>query len=113
MRLLPRALLRVLPALDEQLPDDPIVVTKLFFPIGSATWHIVAGDRTEDGDMKLFGFVDLGGGSPEWGYISLRELASVRVHGLGVERDLGFRPLPASQLGLPIYPRGADEQQAS
>lgn len=113
MRLLPRALLRVLPTLDDELPDDPLVITKLFFPIGSATWHIVAGDRTDDGDMQLFGFVDLGGGNPEWGYISLRELAAVRVHGLGVERDLSFRPVLASKLGLPTYPRRAEDQRAS
>jgi hypothetical protein len=113
MRLLPRALLRALPSLEAELPDDPIVVTKLFFPVGSATWFVVAGNRTDDGDMLLFGYVDMGGGSPEWGYISLRELASVRVYGLGVERDLSFRPVPASTLGLPIYPRGADEQRAS
>jgi hypothetical protein len=55
----------------------------------------------------------MGGGSPEWGYISLRELAAVRVYGLGVERDLSFRPVPASVLGLPPYPRRAEEQQAS
>jgi len=113
MRLLPRAICKLLPSLDADLPDDPTIVTKLFFPIGSAVWFVVAGNRTEDGDMLLFGYVDLGGGNPEWGYISLRELASVRVYGLGVERDLGFRPVLASQLGLPIYPRGADEQQAS
>jgi hypothetical protein len=35
------------------------------------------------------------------------------VHGLGVERDLGFRPVPASTLGLPTYPRRAEDQQAS
>ena len=113
MRLLPRAICKLLPSLDDDLPDDPLVITKLFFPVGTATWFVVAGDRAEDGDMLLYGYVDLGGGSPEWGYISLRELASIRVHGLGVERDLSFRPVPASQLGLPIYPRGADEQQAS
>lgn len=113
MRLLPRALLRVLPTLDDELPDDPLVVAKLFFPIGSAVWFVVAGNRTDDGDMLLFGYVNLAGGNPEWGHISLCELASVRVYGLGVERDLGFRPVPASQLGLPIYPRTADEQQAS
>jgi hypothetical protein len=113
MRLLPRALLRVLPSLETELPDDPLVITKLFFPVGSATWFIVAGNRTDDGDMLLFGYVDMGGGSPEWGYISLRELAAVRVYGLGVERDLSFRPVPASVLGLPPYPRRAEEQQAS
>jgi hypothetical protein len=113
MRLLPRAICKLLPTLDADLPDDPLVVVKLFFPIGAATWLVVAGNRTDDGDMLLFGYVDMGGGNPEWGYISLRELAAVRVHGLGVERDLGFRPVLASKLGLPLYPRRADEHQAS
>ena len=46
----------------------------------------------EDGD-SLFGLGDLGFGTPELGYSSLAQIAAIRVRfGLGIERDLHFRP---------------------
>ena len=40
-----------------------------------------------------FGYCDLGLGSPEWGYVSLRELESVKLpFGMGIERDIYFSP---------------------
>ena len=37
----------------------------------------------------MFGLCDLGMGEPALGYVSLRELASVKLgQGLGIERDL-------------------------
>lgn len=41
-------------------------------------------------DVLFFGRVD--GDESEWGYFSLRELESVKVYGLGIERDLYFTP---------------------
>ena len=64
---------------------DPKPVVKLFHPMGGATWLLT--DIDEDGD-RAFGLCDLGLGFPELGYVSLAELASVKVSGLGVERDL-------------------------
>ena len=66
-------------------------VVKLFDPCGAATWLFTELDP-EDGDT-LFGLADLGHGTPELGYSSLVEIASIRsAFGLGIERDLYFEP---------------------
>ena len=63
---------------------------KFFDPCGSATWLIASMDSCGD---RLFGLCDLGMGFPELGYVSLRELQAVKGrYGLGLERDLHFRP---------------------
>ena len=70
-------------------PDPPPVV-KFFNPLGAATW--LATELDPDGDT-LFGLADLGFGCPELGSFSLSEIAGVRLpFGLGIERDLWFRP---------------------
>ena len=69
--------------------DHPPAV-KFFSPCGAATW--LFSEFAEGGDT-LFGLSDLGFGSPELGYSSLSEIASVRLpFGLGIERDLHFEP---------------------
>ena len=69
--------------------DHPPAV-KFFNPCGAATW--LFSELGEDGDT-LFGLADLGFGTPELGYSSLAEIAAIRVRfGLGIERDLHFRP---------------------
>ena len=71
--------------------QDHQPVVKFFDPCGAATWLFTELDP-EDGDT-LFGLSDLGFGTPELGYSSLAEIASVRLHfGLGIERDLYFKP---------------------
>tara|TARA_R110000744_G_scaffold110778_5_gene208885 strand:+ start:1956 stop:2285 length:330 start_codon:yes stop_codon:yes gene_type:complete len=61
-------------------------IVKFFNPTGKAAWLI--GEIEEDGDT-MFGLCDLGMGEPSLGYVSLRELASVKLgQGLGIERDL-------------------------
>lgn len=76
-------------------PTNPPVV-KFFCPWGAATWLI--SELAEDGDT-MFGLCDLGHGSPELGYVSLRELSKLRgPWGLTIERDLYFtadKPLTA------------------
>jgi hypothetical protein len=71
-------------------PDfDPAPVVKLFTPDAGATWLLTELDP-RDPDIA-FGLCDLGLGSPELGYVSLAELATVRGRcGLPVERDLHF-----------------------
>ena len=62
---------------------------KLFNPCGAATWLITEMDP-EDTD-QLFGLCDMGMGFPELRYVSLREIAAVRLPmGLSIERDLHF-----------------------
>jgi hypothetical protein len=56
----------------------------------------------------LFGLCDLGMGSPELGYVSLAELRTVTGRlGLGIERDLYFRPrYPLSVYAHAAHRRG-------
>lgn len=78
--------------LEDDLPEiDFLPVVKLFTPDANCTWLLSELDP-EDGDTA-FGLCDLGLGSPELGYVSLSELASVRGKlGLPVERDRHFYP---------------------
>lgn len=73
-------------------PDfDPIPVVKLFTPDASATWLLT--ELNPDNPDLAFGLCDLGLGSPELGYVSLTEIASIRGRlGVPVERDRFFAP---------------------
>ena len=67
-------------------------VVKFFNPCGAATWLI--SEMDEDGMM--FGLADLGFGTPELGYVSFHELATIRLaFGLGIERDMHFKATKA------------------
>ena len=62
--------------------DFPPVV-KLFNPVGTGTWYL---SELDDQDIA-FGLCDLG--HPEWGYVDLNELKSLKLpFGLGIERDI-------------------------
>jgi DUF2958 family protein len=62
-------------------------VVKLFTPDAQCTWLL-----TELGNDDIaFGLCDLGMGSPEIGFVSMREIRELRGPlGLPVERDLHF-----------------------
>ena len=80
---------------------DHAPAVKFFNPCGAATW--LFSELDEDGDT-LFGLACLGFGTPELGYSSLAEIAAIRVRfGLGIERDLHFRP----KYSLSIYTEAA------
>lgn len=71
---------------------DMVPVLRLFTPDAAATWVLVSGEEVE-GDVILYGCCDLGLGFQEFGYVSLRELETVRGKlGLAVERDQYFHP---------------------
>jgi len=80
---------------DRSIEHYPVV--KLFTPDANATWLLTELDP--ECPDRAFGLCDLGLGFPELGYLSLRELESVRGPlSLRVERDLHFeadRPLSA------------------
>jgi len=58
-------------------------VVKLFNPVGVGTWYL---SELDDQDIA-FGLCDLG--HPEWGYVDLNELKSLKLpFGLGIERDI-------------------------
>jgi hypothetical protein len=64
-------------------------VVKLFNPCGAATWLLTEIDP--DDETVAWGLCDLGMGLPEFGTVSLTELAEFRGRfGLGIERDLHF-----------------------
>lgn len=64
------------------------IVVKYFNPRGAATWLITEGERCEDGDWMLYGFVRFSRGWG-WRYVSLADIESVcNPIGLGMERDL-------------------------
>ena len=69
--------------------EDHVPVVKLFTPDANATWLISEIDP-HDRD-QAFALAYLGVGFPEMGWVSIRELESVRGSmGLPVERDLWF-----------------------
>ena len=94
MKLLTAANRKALPPLyANEHVDDPIARVKFFSPTSNWTWYATEFDGTD----TFFGLVK--GHETELGYFSLRELASVRgPFGLGIERDLHFRPTPLSKL---------------
>ena len=96
MKLLNKKTKDALPALysTEGTPcNKKQIICKFFNPIGAGTWYIAEGSEQEDGDWLFFGYCDLGFGSPEWGYVTLSELQSVKLpFGMGIERDIYFQP---------------------
>lgn len=92
MKLLTKKLESKIPALystEETSTEEKIIVCKFFSIVGSWTWYVVEGARQENGDFLFYGLVD--GIEKEWGYFTLKELESVRWHGIpSVERDLYF-----------------------
>ncbi len=102
MELVPKEIDAILPRLysQENVPD-PVTVLKFFDPCGRYTFYVLEAQREPDGDLLLFGFCrsPLGPDCDELGYASLRELECVRGPlGLGIERDLYFKPTPLSQI---------------
>jgi hypothetical protein len=90
MKLLTQKIKQALPKLysTDGIWPRPIIV-KFFTPWTYWTWYIVEGELQEDGDWRFFGYVD--GHVKEWGYVSLRELESIKgPFGLQIERDLHF-----------------------
>jgi hypothetical protein len=92
MKLLTKELLKKLPPLySQEKVEDPMVIAKFFHPCSNWTWYAIEYDPEE----KLFyGYVI--GFENELGYFSLTELESIKVLGLGIERDLYFDPTPLS-----------------
>jgi len=74
---------------EENVSCRPVV--KWFTPFSAATWLISEIDP-DDHDIA-FGLADLGMGCPELGSIYIPELKALKgPMGLGVERDLHWRP---------------------
>jgi len=100
MKLLTEKIKKRLPKLyeTENVPlEEKLVHAKLFTPDSSWSWFILEGEEQEDRDFVLFCWVV--GLERELGYVSLRELESVRGPlGLPVERDLFFKARPLREV---------------
>ena len=94
MELIPQDLLKTIPKLYEtEEQNNPIVYVKLF--LDDWTWFIT--ELSIDGDIA-FGYVVSPFGA-EVGYFSLEEIKGIRgCLGLGVERDLSFKPTKLSSI---------------
>lgn len=94
MKLLTKALRKRLPPLyATEHEDDPMVISKFFYPDWSWTWYAIEFDRKD----TFYGFVD--GDFPELGYFSLTELqANHGQWGLPIERDRSFQPCRLSEV---------------
>ena len=97
MKLLPEDIAKTLPKLYEQdsKGDNAIAYVKFFDPCSQWTWYAME----FDGEDIFFGLVI--GHETELGYFSLKELEGVKNKlGLGIERDLYFKPCSINQLKL-------------
>ncbi|KGF40159.1 hypothetical protein HMPREF0647_11595, partial [Prevotella bivia DNF00320] len=75
-------------ATEKQLIGDRTAYARYFFPMGAYTAYMLEYDPKE---RIGFGAVTMGYGW-ELGYMSLKEMEEVKVKGLGIERDLYFKP---------------------
>ena len=94
MKLMTKELAAKMPKLySQENVADPMVWAKFFHPFSNWTWY-----ATEyDPEQRLF-FGLVRGHEDELGYFSLTELEEVKVRGLGIERDLYFKPVPLSKI---------------
>jgi hypothetical protein len=100
MKLLTKEIKEKLPKLysTEDTPlEEKTVVCKFFTPDSNWTWYVIEGEAQANGDFLMFAWVI--GLERELGYVSLRELESVRGPlGLPIERDLHFKPRPLKEV---------------
>ena len=89
--LMPDSIRKRLPKLystEKELIGDKVAYARYFFPMGAYTAYLLEYDpKTRIG----FGAVRMGYGW-ELGNMSLDEMEEVKIHGLGIERDLYFTP---------------------
>lgn len=89
--LMPDSIRKQLPKLystEKGLIGDKVAYARYFFPMGAYTAYLLEYDPKE---RLGFGAVTMGYGW-ELGYMSLDEMEEVKIHGLGIERDLYFTP---------------------
>ena len=94
MKILTKEVLDKLPPLySQEEVEDPMVITKFFYPDFSWTWYAIE----FDGKDTFYGLVD--GFEEELGYFTLSELLSNRGKlGLPIERDRFFTPRRLSEV---------------
>lgn len=93
MKLMTEEIKKQIPQIGSQANvTDPIIQVKFFCPWNNWTWLAYE----FDGEDLFFGLVK--GFCDELGYFSLSEMESVQgPMGLGIERDINFKPKPLSE----------------
>jgi len=80
----------------QETVEDPIVIAKFFNPMGRGYWFATEYDSAE---RMFFGYVSLFGDyNDELGSFSLDELESIKIFGVGIERDMYFAEVPLSEI---------------
>ena len=105
MKLLTQEIRKKLPALYAQdgKSGDAVAYLKLFTPDSGWTWYITEGSQ-QDEDFLMFGLVD--GLEKELGYVSLKELESVKgPMGLPIERDRFWKPKTLREIAPEMFLR--------
>lgn len=79
----------------EDIPCNDKIIHMHFF-IGGCDWYVAE----FDGGDSFFGFAILNNDldNAEWGYFSLSELKSIRLHGIEVDRDLHWKVRPVKEV---------------
>lgn len=96
-RLLPKALRDELTPVPDEWPDDPTVLARYTAPFNAWEWYLIWGEKEENGDWYLFGFVR--GFDDELGPWMLSEMEdAVGPFGTRVTRDKAFSPKPLSEV---------------
>ena len=89
--------------------DGQMIVAKFFDPMGSWTWYLM--NLADDKDYA-WGIVD--GHEVEMGSFSMKELASIQLPlGLGIERDIYFEPVKASELWKELTSKAYEERETA
>lgn len=107
MKLLTKEIEKTLPALyaGEDTPlHEKVAYLKVFDPTGRLTYYATEYDPTE---KLFFGYMvsPLGEDCDEWGYSSLDEFEALKGRfGLGLERDLYFRPQKIGEIFPAMIP---------
>jgi hypothetical protein len=100
MKLMTKAVEKSLPPLyaTDGIPAaDKLVVQHYFVPWGAGDWFVVEGERVGEDDFLMYNYGGLP--EPEWGYVSLNEMLSVKgPFGLGIERDMHWTPKVFSEI---------------
>ena len=91
--------LKNFPLFSQEGSKNPVVSVKLFHAFGAGTWYITEYDPDE---KRAFGYVT-GLGTDEWGYISIEELALIRIGSAAppsIEIDLYFNACRFATLAI-------------
>ncbi len=97
---------RLPPLYSQEHVEDPMVQCKFFHPLSTMTWYAIEGSPVDadgyyDTDKEKVDFLFFGWTAPDFsepGYFSLSEMQEVKVMGLGMERDLHFKPKRLSEV---------------